>query len=432
MMTQITRLQREGTMKRLFSLVCAVALCGCIPAAMGAPKANAQEKSEAPQANVQSFPQAASVPSEMPYEELSEALPETEADPIEALEEAPVQQAEVPAAQEAASAAPGSTGEDYLSPLVTLRADPYLYKHEGVYYFTGSYPQYDRIELTSADSVNGIAAAVPKEIWHMDANFGEKYVWAPEIHYIMGQWVIYFAYSQGSLWSIKCCALRCNGQDPMHDPWEYMGVIKRTPRDGFSFNSGMSLDMTVYYHDAMEKWYAIWAQKPGSSNLYIAELADPFTLATEPMLLTRPDYDWERVRENVNEGPAVLKHAGKIFVSFSAAATGYEYCMGLLEINAWDDPMVKSNWKKYEEPVFQTDEGREIYGPGHNCFVEGDNGEQLCILHFRNYKEITGDSLLDFNRHAHVMKITYDIHGVPQFSFADDDLYNTEFQNHNK
>ena len=102
MMTQITRLQREGTMKRLFSLVCAVALCGCIPAAMGAPKANAQEKSEAPQANVQSFPQAASVPSEMPYEVLFEALPETEADPIEALEEAPAPQGEVPAAQEAA------------------------------------------------------------------------------------------------------------------------------------------------------------------------------------------------------------------------------------------------------------------------------------------------------------------------------------------
>lgn len=327
-------------------------------------------------------------------------------------------------------AAPNVNG-DYQSPLVTLRADPYLYKHEGKYYFTGSYPKYDRIELTCADSVNGIAAAVPKTIWTKPSH--AEHVWAPEIHYIMGKWVIYYACSENGAWDIKCYALVLKGDDPMHDEWEYKGVIERTPDDNFSFNSGMALDMTVF--ESNGKWYAIWAQKPNSSNLYMAQLETPTKLATKPILLTKPDYEWEKVREHVNEGPAVMKHAGKIYVSFSAAATGYEYCMGLMEIDETDDPMIIGNWKKYPEPVFKTDESRNIYGPGHNCFVEGDEGEQLCVLHFRDYKDIiggNGNSLYDYNRHAHVMKIKFDRNGKPQFDFNPDDLYNTEFSDHNK
>ena len=318
---------------------------------------------------------------------------------------------------------------DYLSPLVTLRADPYLYKHDGMYYFTGSYPLYDRIELTCADSVNGIASAVPKTIW-VKPDYAE-HVWAPEIHYIMGQWVIYYACSENGKWDIKCYALRCKGDDPMHDEWEYMGKIETAAGDNFSNNSGMSLDMTVFENAG--KWYAIWAQKPSSSNLYMAEMENPFKLKTKSILLTKPDYDWEKGGgEQVNEGPAVMKHAGKIFVSYSAARTDFNYCMGLLEIDESDDPMVISNWKKYPKPVFETQPELKIYGPGHNCFVEGDEGEQLCVLHFRDYKDITGDSLYDYNRHAHVMKITFDKNGVPQFNLDPDDLYNSQYKDHNK
>ncbi|MDE6274220.1 MAG: family 43 glycosylhydrolase [Clostridiales bacterium] len=329
-----------------------------------------------------------------------------------------------------------SVGSDYQSPLVTLRADPYLYKHtDGTYYFTGSYPEYDRIELTCADSVNGIAAAVPKTVWTLPENERPKnnqfshYVWAPEIHYVMGQWVIYFARSMGSLWNIKCCALVLNGDDPMHDEWIEAGVIEKTADDNVSFNN-MSLDMTVF--ETGGKWYAIWAQIRPVSNLYIAELETPTKLKTKPLLLSTPEYSWEKVRETVNEGPAVMKHAGKLFVGYSASATGYEYCMGLLEMDASDDPMDLENWTKHSQPVFKTDPSRKIFGPGHNCFVEGDEGEQLCVLHFRDYKDITGDSLLDYNRHAHVMKIKFDRNGAPIFDFDEDELYNTEFKDHNK
>ena len=348
--------------------------------------------------------------------------------------EAPAPAADTSAQVVSGNAVHSDTSLDYLSPLVTLRADPYLYKSPttGKYYFTGSYPEYDRIDLRSADTINGIASAEPKVIWEREnSNIG--HVWAPELHYVMGQWVIYYAASEtpGDIWDIKCRALRCKGDDPMNDAWEKVGVIEKAAGDTSAFTGRMSLDMTVFENKG--KWYAIWAETARPhSNLYLAELETPFKLKTVPILITKPEYAWETDRESVNEGPSVLKNAGKIFVSFSAAATGYEYCMGLLEVSEDADILNAANWKKRTTPVFQTDASRQIYGPGHNSFVKGDNDEWLCILHFRNYKDIiggNGNSLYDHNRHAHVMKLQFDEDGAPLFDFGEGDLFNTNFKN---
>ena len=82
----------------------------------------------------------------------------------------------------------------YLSPLAPQRADPYLLKHGNKYYFTATCPDYDKIILREADSINGIAVAKERVLWTRHQT-GELacHIWAPELHYIMGKWVIYFA-----------------------------------------------------------------------------------------------------------------------------------------------------------------------------------------------------------------------------------------------
>ena len=60
-------------------------------------------------------------------------------------------------------------------------------------------------------------------------------------------------------------------------------------------------------------------------------------LATVQVLLTTPDYDWERIGYWVAEGPATVKRAGKIYLTYSASATGACYCMGMLSIDEEDD-----------------------------------------------------------------------------------------------
>ena len=58
-----------------------------------------------------------------------------------------------------------------------------------------------------------------------------------------------------------------------------------------------SLDATVFEDHG--KRYYVWAEKVGVgrqiSNLYIAEMETPNKLKTVQVLLTTPDYDWERV-----------------------------------------------------------------------------------------------------------------------------------------
>ena len=324
----------------------------------------------------------------------------------------------------------------YLSPLVLQRADPYLLKHNGKYYFTATCPDYDRIILRCSNSVNGIATAEERVLWTKHET-GELacHIWAPEIHYIMGKWVIYFAAGHvPEIWRIRPYTLICKGNDPMKDEWVEGGMMQRAAGDDYSFTD-FSLDMTVFEHRG--KWYAIWAQKFGTeekptpiSNLYIAELETPTKLKSVLVLLSTPDYDWERQGGFwVNEGPAIIKSGGKIYCSFSASATGACYCMGLLWIDEDGDILDPRQWKKSRYPVLKTDENLKIYGPGHNCFTTGDDGEVITLLHFRNYEKITGDPLDDHNRHAHVMRVTFAADGTPLFLPDKSALYNTPFEN---
>jgi GH43 family beta-xylosidase len=77
----------------------------------------------------------------------------------------------------------------------------------------------------------------------------------------------------------------------------------------------------------------------GNSNLYLAEMANPWTLKGEPVMLSKPEFDWECRGFLVNEGPAVLVHGDKLFISYSASATDENYCMGLLWIDLNADPL---------------------------------------------------------------------------------------------
>mgnify|MGYP001622881649 FL=1 len=310
----------------------------------------------------------------------------------------------------------------YNKPFIEQRADPYVYRHsDGTYYFTASVPEYDRIILRSAGTIAGLGTAQEIAVWYKHES-GEQsiHIWAPEIHYLDGEWYIYYAAGdKDDIWEIRPYVLRCKGQNPMEDPWEEMGMMQAADDDEFSFHD-FSLDATVFENRG-ERYY-IWAEKTGVgkkvSNLYIARMESPVKLGTAQVLLTTPDYDWERVDFWVNEGPAVLKHDGKIFLTFSASATGVCYCMGLMYIDENADVLDPRAWTKLRYPVLQTDSEKGIYGPGHNSFVKaGDGVTDLCIYHARQYDEIVGDPLYDPNRHAMVMKLDYDDKGFPVFSY---------------
>ena len=306
----------------------------------------------------------------------------------------------------------------YNRPFIAQRADPYILHHsDGQYYFTASVPEYDRIVLRRATSLEGLAAAEEHTVWTKhEKGVMSKHIWAPELHFIDGRWYIYFAAGKAeNIWAIRPWILRCKGDDPLCDPWEEMGKPRRT--DTFCFND-FSLDMTVFEH--RNRLYAVWAEKVNKgkkiSNLYIAEMASPLRLKTPQVLLSFPSYDWEQEGFWVNEGPAFLAGEDKVFITYSASATGACYCMGLLTADADADLLDPNSWRKARQPVLQSDREKGLFGPGHNSFFTDDLGNTVMACHARPYDEITGDPLYDPNRHCYLVNIPWE-NGLPVFSF---------------
>ena len=310
----------------------------------------------------------------------------------------------------------------YNEPWILQRADPYVYRHtDGTYYFTASVPEYDGICLRKSDTLIGLKDAEEVEVWHKhDEGIMSIHIWAPEIHYLDGAWYIYYAGGdKDDIWAIRPYVLRCTDPDPMTGKWEELGKMNRAPEDEFSFEQ-FSLDATVFENKG--EYFYIWAEKTGVgkqiSNLYIAKMESPYQLKTVQVLLTTPDYDWERHGFWVNEGPAFIKHDGKIYMTYSASETGVAYCIGMLSADENDDLLDPKSWTKRRMPVLKTSEELKIYGPGHNSFTVNDEGEPVMIYHARTEAEIVGNPLYNPNRHAMVMKVKWNESGEPEFSYC--------------
>lgn len=312
--------------------------------------------------------------------------------------------------------------EMYNEVWIQKRADPYVYKHtDGTYYFTASLPDYDGIALRKADKLFDLKDAPEKMIWKKhDKGIMSFHVWAPELHFIFGKWYIYFAAGDvDDIWAIRPYVLECRGDDPFNDEWIEKGMMQCSDEDPFSFRA-FSLDATVLENHG--EYYFIWAEKVGVgkqiSNLYIAKMESATKLSTVQVLLTTPDYDWERVGFWVNEGPAFIKHDGKIYMTYSASETGVAYCIGMLSADENDDLLDPKSWEKRRMPVLKTSEELKIYGPGHNSFTVNDEGEPVMIYHARTEVEIVGNPLYNPNRHAMVMKVKWNESGEPEFSYC--------------
>ncbi len=309
--------------------------------------------------------------------------------------------------------------EEYRGAWIPFRADPYVYRHtDGSYYFTATVPEYDRIVLRRAKGLDALARAEETVIWrkHAAGPMG-AHIWAPELHYLEGRWYIYFAAGDAEdKWHIRPYVLECGGQDPMEGAWVERGMMQCALEDEFSFR-GFSLDGTVFENKGQN--YYVWAEKLGVgkmiSNLYIARMENPCKLATPQRLLTTPDYEWERRGFWVNEGPAVLRRGGRIYLTYSASDTGANYCVGMLSVGEDEDVLDPNAWVKSREPVLATDEEKGIYGPGHNSFTVDEEGRDVIVFHARSTKEIQGDPLYDPGRHAMLRRVLWGADGVPGF-----------------
>ena len=80
------------------------------------------------------------------------------------------------------------------NPFIEQRADPFILRHLNHYYFIASVPEYDRLEIRRAATLEGLRDAEPVVVWRAPQSGPmSQLIWAPELHEIDGKWYIYFA-----------------------------------------------------------------------------------------------------------------------------------------------------------------------------------------------------------------------------------------------
>jgi GH43 family beta-xylosidase len=301
----------------------------------------------------------------------------------------------------------------WTNPLVLQRADPHVTHHDGQYLLTATVPEYDRIELRRATTLDALRDAVPRVIWRRhESGPMSWHIWAPELHRIDGKWYVYFAASRADdIWAIRMYVLENAAADPFTGRWEEKGQI-RTRWETFS------LDATTFEHRGER--YLAWAQKDpeitGNTNLYLARMDTPWSITGEPVRLSKPDLPWEQVKYLVNEGPAVLIRNGRVFMTYSASATNEYYSVGLLTADANADLLDPAAWRKSERPVFATWSVNGVFGPGHNSFTTTPDGRtDIMVYHARSYREIAGHELSNPDRHTRAQPIAWRPDGTPDF-----------------
>ena len=288
------------------------------------------------------------------------------------------------------------------NPIHSGGCDPWVFLHEGSYYYC-----YSRGRGISVAKMSSLHTLVPKGTAVFDPPKWTEYseeLWAPELHYINGEWYIYVAASDGYSSNHRMFVLKGTSQNP-RAPFEMVGQIT-DPTDKWAIDGTvMELNGELYF-----LWSGWEGDKDGKQNIYIAHMSDPCTIDSERVMISTPEYNWETVEwPDVNEGPTVLQHDGRTFVVYSASGSwGDYYCLGMLTLTG-EDPMDPASWKKESRPVFTRREG-VCYGPGHCSFSTAVDGSVWMIYH-GNLESGTGWD----GRSIWISPVTFDEEGTPHF-----------------
>ena len=328
-----------------------------------------------------------------PPEEDRPAKPPAETSPeTEALTEVP-----------AVETKPAFESVDVQNPVLDSGADPWVIEHEGHYYFCFAF--FNGIGVSEFDSLHEISHRGAAIVYAAPEGtaYSHEY-WAPELHYLNGEWYIYVAASDGSNETHRMYVLKGTSQNPL-DPFVMVGQITDP-------SNRWAIDGTVLtYRDEL---YFVWSGWEGYENgrqdIYIAHMSDPCTIDSERVLISSPVYSWEKVEwPDVNEGPTALVRGDDVFIVYSASGSWTDsYCLGMLTLTG-DDPLNPRDWRKSGKPVFKRRDG-VAYGPGHCSFAPAKDGSIWMIYHANKVSGTGWDG-----RSVWLAPVTFDKDGVPQF-----------------
>ncbi len=279
-------------------------------------------------------------------------------------------------------------------PIATNHADPCIGYWQGKYYFIATYDadHEHTMYIREADSIPELVDA--EEVLILDSvtypGIGGL-LWAPEFHIIGEDLYIFHAATPGEFFYEESHVrkLRRGGNPMCKEDWSApMRVVRADGSELCEAGKTITLDMTCFEYNG--DYYAVWSQRQflpvdQGAWLYMAKLdpEEPWKLATEPVVLSKPEYGWANNHTFVDEGPFALIRENKIFLTFSSAAVDSTYVVGLFEAEHGTDLLNPDNWKKTNFPILTSRSVEGEFGTGHNAYVTDENGDVWNTYHAR-------------------------------------------------
>lgn len=274
----------------------------------------------------------------------------------------------------------GLTGGEtqYTNPVLRAGiADPQVVYWEGKYYcYSTSYSSKGFKVFVSDDLVNWKDGGVCLEgAWD---TAGGRF-WAPEVVEKDGKF--YMIFSNNDLLGIAVSDSPLGPFIPAQKP------LIEDAIDGHIFFDD---DGRVYlYYVSWAKTYAIYGCELDPSLSSVIEGSET--------LLIQHEMSWERQGEGIAEGPAILKHNGVYYLTYSGSHYSSKfYAVGYATS---DSPL--GSFKRYNgSPILSLTP--TVHGPGHHSFITTPSGELFIVYHI----------------HKDLDKFTYRVVAIDRVRFA--------------
>lgn len=254
-------------------------------------------------------------------------------------------------------------------------ADPCAYISGGVYYLTGTSPSEGKFEYYYSTDLRD---------WHYGGvlltpgveHNGDNAFWAPDVKEYKGKfYMAYSCYSRKRKGIMTCLAVSESPRGPFRDLYAPWVDMKYSAIDCDIFVDSDGQPYLYYSHNYSDDGVA-------TGKIYAVRLKKDLSgIDGEPQIMSEASQEWERVnwaKNRCNEGPWVLKHKNKYYMTYSANDTGYEhYGVGVQTADSPLGPWTKSS----SNPLLFTRMDKGISSPGHNCIVSDGKGNSYIIYH---------------------------------------------------
>lgn len=288
---------------------------------------------------------------------------------------------------------------NYVNPLMG-GADPTIARAADGYYYS-AFSGDNNITLKRHETILGVSTAKSKIVWKKPSNFG--FVWGPYVYRLEGKWYLYFSSGPEESFGYghpSSYVLENSSPDPFEGTWELKGESANADKDGqvtvkkgllntqgYGLACGVISIKGETYFTYTKYYYYPDPNDPAKTKFdespTIVKMKNPWTLEGTEATVARPQYDWEKHHDNINEGAAVVERNGKIYFAYSASSfMNDNYSVGVSVADAASDVMKAESWKKHPEPVMKRSDENSSYGPGSPLFLKSeDNSEDWIMYH---------------------------------------------------